>query len=348
LTVAEKLRAAGIDYEGTELEELNGAKVSEGNFPDYDVQDRLLQLESTVRILNQELSKLRPGGASFLGVRDRSYSISLDVSTTTVAGEATKASLSSSPSPWKKSLQRLDDGVGVRGSKLQNIESVQPDDAVDYALPASQKVLRASNVLRAAQFFETGQDEPDSATVHRSILTELYKIPQIKAIPSRDVEAAVRASVRLEGSPQQILMRKGDIDSFMIFTVIGSLCVKINDDSQSSEISSGSLVGSHAFLYKRPRSATVSCIGHCVYYRIDMNQPSLGSVTISEQPLDDSAAGLPPSSFHGIKHASDALQLAGRGTKPTVSTDGMTVCALPVEIHDRQSLIAPNTALGQC
>jgi hypothetical protein len=328
-----------------------------------------------MRILNQELSKLRPGGASCVtGVRDRSGSVSLDVSTGTAAsGKEAKVSFSSSPSPWKPSLQKLDDGVGVRGSKPHSTEPVQVDDAADDILPPSQNAVRASNVLKAAHFFETGQEEPDTAAVHRSILTELRKIPQIKAMPSRDVEAAVQASVRLEGSPQQILMRKGDTDAFMIFTVIGSLCVQIDDQSPTSEISSGSLLGYHALLYKRPRSATVSCIGHCVYYRIEMNQQSSGSAPAtkvnsfqpdasdiapkvgdgallrSEQPSVDSAAGSPSSSLQGMQHASDALKLTARGTKQTVSTDQMAVSsALPVDTRDGQGSVAQNTAFGQC
>ncbi len=348
--MAEKLRAAGLEYEGTELEELTRSKASDG-----DIQERLLQLESTVHVLNQELSRLRLGGANY---RDRSSSISLDVSNRALAGEEPKVSLSSSPPPWKKSLQRLDDGVGVRGARDESSQSTLRDDGADdefrpsrEVVASSKKVQRDSNVLKAAHFFESGQDEPDASTVHRSILIEMHKIPQIKAMPRKHVEDAVRASVRFEGSPQQILMKKGDSDTFMIFTVIGSLCVKINDDSQASEISSGSLVGSHAFLYKRPRSATVSCIGHCVFYRIDMDQPGFGSATTTQfnsfQP--DLAAGLPPSAGHGIKHASDTMKVAGRGTKPTGSTEEVTILSSsPTQSHDRDSLIAPNTSLGLC
>jgi hypothetical protein len=290
--------------------------------PVHAMQERLLQLETIVQRLEQ-IEKSRSGNASVYEERDRSFSVSLDISTTALASEETKVSPSSSV--LNPSLHRLDDGVGERVAMAASSQSVQIDVGHDSAaLPRRElvaslsKVRSNSNFLKDAHRFGTGQDEPDASIVHRSILVELYKIPQFKAMPSNDIEAAVQASVRCEGSSQQILMRKGDTDTSMIFIVIGSLCVKINDDSQPSVISSGSLVGSHAFLYKRPRSATVSCVGHCVYYRIDLSEPSVGSAAMIERnfPQHDSAAGLPLGTVHGVTHSGDVVQDLSSGTEP--------------------------------
>jgi hypothetical protein len=408
-TVAAKLRASGIDYPDTEMEELGGGPaqgVTEQRLMQLEEKNR--SFEATVLALNQELSRLRgnPGSRStgLYEARDRSSSISLDVSASAFAGKEPKHFSPSSPLPQAQSLLRLDDGVGVRGANVRSSDislvDLTPeladdkskhfmpsspsqllqrlDDGLDEALvgnldmPASQslkKVQRSSNVLKAALFFETGQEEPDASIVHRSILAELYKIPQIKSMSNNDVEAAVRASVRMEGNPQQILMRKGDTDNFMIFTVVGNLYAKISDDSPPSEIGCGSLVGSHAFLYKRPRSATVSCIGHCVYYRFELNQSSFmnaamtqfysyqpdsyllaldtsksedsGGILKSAQFSADSRAPLQHSAAKDVKLVSDAMKVAGRGSKPTVSSDRETL--LNSSLSDD-----PSTSLGQC
>ena len=74
-----------------------------------------------------------------------------------------------------------------------------------------------------------------------------------------------------------------------------------------------------------------------------------GALLRSEQPSVDSAAGSLSSSLQGMQHASDALKLTARGTKPTVSTDQMAVSsALPVDTRDGQGSVAQNTAFGQC
>jgi len=137
-------------------------------------------------------------------------------------------------------------------------------------------VLAAKSIGAArAQSLITGNIEPDAASVHVSIMSILSKIPQIKAMPRVAVESAVRASVRVVGKPGETLIRKGDFNTFMIYLVVGSLRVIGDDEKQFVDVHHGNLVGSQAFIYKRPRSANICCAGHCVFYRFELGPANL-------------------------------------------------------------------------
>jgi hypothetical protein len=134
-------------------------------------------------------------------------------------------------------------------------------------------VLAAKSTRVAqAQSLITGNIEPDAESVHLSIMSILYKIPQIMAMPKAAVESAVRASVRVVGTPGELLIRKGDFNTFMIYLVVGSVQVMGDDEKQVVDLHQGNLVGSQAFIYKRPRSANVRCFGRCVFYRFDLGR----------------------------------------------------------------------------
>jgi hypothetical protein len=266
----------------------------------------------------------------------------------------------------------------------------QMDHGLDEALQPTAKLLRPDQVRvsvpmktlhgvrKAAEFFEAGVEEPDAPSVHRSILAELYKIAQAKAMQREDVERAVRASVRCIGQPQQILMKKGDNTNFMIYNVIGSLSVKIDDESPPSEISKGSLVGTHAYFYKRPRSATVSCAGHCVYYRFELQQRNSGNAApatqfYSYQPDEDlleldmstgadvsdadksnqsfieAAPQFSPSATLALQKVSVGMKVMGRGTQQT-APDGEALLSVPpyVRPQNRTASRKSDTDLKQC
>jgi hypothetical protein len=127
-----------------------------------------------------------------------------------------------------------------------------------------------STAVARAQALITENVEPDAESVHLSIMSILYKIPQIMAMPRAAVENAVRASVRVVGTPGETLIRKGDFNTFMIYLVVGSLRVMGDDEKQFVNVHQGNLVGSQAFIYKRPRSATIRCFGRCVFYRFEL------------------------------------------------------------------------------
>ena len=375
-TVVGKLRAHGIDYGEEELQELAHVSDSTAALPENGaIQQRLSQLEgmhsqleSTVRTLNQEISRLR----SERGARDRSASNLPHISAAAASDQAAGPLLTSSLAANTATLlQQMDHDLD---EALQPTKKSHGTDEVLVSVP--KKTLHG--VRKAAEFFDAGLEEPDAPSVHRSILNELHKIAQAKAMPREDVERSVGASVRCVGQPQQILMKKGDDTTFMVYNVIGSLCVKIDDDSPPSEISKGSLVGTHAFFYKRPRSATVSCIGHCVYYRFELHQQNSGnaapstqfysykpdedmlelSVTTgadgsdakkSNQAFSEDASQFSPSATLAMQAVSGGMKVAGRGTQQT-APDGEALLSVPpyVRPQNRTASRKSDTDLKQC
>ena len=374
-TVVGKLRAHGIDY-GVEMEPIgsDGAQVAHPDLTaavsDYTTQQRLSQLESTVTAL-KELLRLQSDDSE-RGARDRSASnlphIWAAAASDQAAGPLLTASLAANTATL---LQQMDHGLDEAPQPTKKLHG-----AGEVLVSVPKKTLHG--VRKAAEFFDAGLEEPDAASVHRSILVELHKIAQAKAMPREDVERSVGASVRCVGQPQQILMKRGDYTTFMVYNVIGSLCVKIDDDSPPSEISKGSLVGTHAFFYKRPRSATVSCIGHCVYYRFELHQQNSGnaapstqfysykpdedmlelSVTTgadgsdakkSNQAFSEDASQFSPSATLAMQAVSGGMKVAGRGTQQT-APDGEALLSVPpyVRPQNRTASRKSDTDLKQC
>jgi hypothetical protein len=126
-----------------------------------------------------------------------------------------------------------------------------------------------SNAVARAHILKYGQFEPEAASVHLSIISELFKIPQIKSVPA-GIFDFVRASARVVGTPGETLIRKGDFSTFMIYLVVGSLRVVADDEKRFEEVCQGNLVGWEAFFRKCPRSANICCVGHCVFYRFEL------------------------------------------------------------------------------
>jgi hypothetical protein len=364
---AAKLRAHGVDDE-EELQELAQVTDSTAVPENGALQQRLLELEATVHALNQENSRLR----GERGVRDRSSNKLPHISAASASDQKDEPLLALSlAANTALMLKQMDHGID---EALQPTAKLLGADQVLVSVP--MKTLHG--VRKAAEFFEAGVEEPDASSVHRSILAELHKIAQAKAMQREDVERAVRASVRCIGQPQQILIKKGDNTTFMVYNVIGSLSVKMDDESPPSEISKGSLVGTHAYFYKRPRSATVSCIGHCVYYRFELLQRNSGNAAPTTQfysyetdedliELDmttgangsdakksnqlfiEVAPQFSPSATLAFQKVSVGMKVTGRGTQKT-APDGEALLTVPSQVRhqNRNSSSNSHTDMKQC
>jgi hypothetical protein len=390
-----KLRAHGVD-DGEELKQLAHVTDSTAVPENGALQQRLLELEATVQSLNQEFSRCNQENSRYNQEISRFEATvhALSQENSRLRGERGARDRSSSNLPHLSAAASSDqeDMPLLASSLAANTASLlqQMDHGIDEALQPTAKLLGADQVLvsvpmktlhgvrKAAEFFEAGVEEPDAPSVHRSILAELYKIAQAKAMQREDVERAVRASVRCIGKPQQILMKKGDNTTFMVYNVIGSLSVKIDDESPPSEISKGSLVGTHAYFYKRPRSATVSCIGHCVYYRFELQHRNSGNAApttqfYSYQPDEDlleldmatgadgsdaeksnrlfseAAPQFSPSATLALQKVSVGMKVTGRGTQQT-APDGEALLSgpSPGRHQNRDAFRNSHTDMKQC
>jgi hypothetical protein len=81
------------------MKEEVSASADENNTPVHDIQGRLSQIESTMHVLKEELSRLRSGGASGSRGRERSPSITLDVSAAALHVSTAALDLSTTEAP---------------------------------------------------------------------------------------------------------------------------------------------------------------------------------------------------------------------------------------------------------
>jgi hypothetical protein len=89
------------------------------------------------------------------------------------------------------------------------------------------------------------------------------------------VDAVIHNSTRKIGSPGTIIFKEGDVSSDMIFLCSGILDIQ-KSGHFAATVDCGSIVGHHAYLYSRPRSATVVVRDgpQCVYYIFSVDRVS--------------------------------------------------------------------------
>jgi CRP-like cAMP-binding protein len=107
---------------------------------------------------------------------------------------------------------------------------------------------------------------------------EQFNAALAKTFPSISpaaVDTVIQNSTRKIGPPGTIIFKEGDVSSDMIF-----LCSGILDIQKSGQVTAAvdcsSIVGHHAYLYSRPRSATVVVRDgpQCVYYIFSVDRVS--------------------------------------------------------------------------
>ena len=107
---------------------------------------------------------------------------------------------------------------------------------------------------------------------------ELFNAALAKTFPNISpaaADAVIQNSTRTIGSPGTIIFKEGDVSSDMIFLCSGILDIQKHGHITAS-IDCSSIVGHHAYLYSRPRSATVVVRDgpQCVYYIFSVDRVS--------------------------------------------------------------------------
>lgn len=107
---------------------------------------------------------------------------------------------------------------------------------------------------------------------------ELFNAALAKTFPNISpaaADAVIQNSTRTIGSPGTIIFKEGDVSSDMIFLCSGILDIQKHGHITAS-IDCSSVVGHHAYLYSRPRSATVVVRDgpQCVYYIFSVDRVS--------------------------------------------------------------------------
>ena len=119
------------------------------------------------------------------------------------------------------------------------------------------------------------------------------------------VNAIIQNATRRLGAPGCEIFREGDSSLDMIFLVSGCLDVRKRGQSIGT-IDCSSIVGHHAYMYQRPRSATivVSSGRQCVYYTFSIDKVSDDMVT---KP--------------GLWHSSTARVISSKSSNQAQSSD---------------------------
>ncbi len=130
----------------------------------------------------------------------------------------------------------------------------------------------------------------------------------LKTFPSISpsaVNAIIQNATRRLGAPGCEIFREGDSSLDMIFLVSGCLDVRKRGQSIGT-IDCSSIVGHHAYMYQRPRSATivVSSGRQCVYY------------TFSIDKVSDDMVAKP-----GLWHSSTARVISSKSSNQAQSSD---------------------------
>jgi hypothetical protein len=105
---------------------------------------------------------------------------------------------------------------------------------------------------------------------------QLFDAALLKTFPnisSSAIAVIIQNASRRMAAPGAVIFRQGDVSSDMIFLCSGSLDVQ-KQGAVTAHIDCNNIVGHHAYLYHRPRSATV-VVGsgpQCIYYVFSIDQ----------------------------------------------------------------------------
>jgi len=147
---------------------------------------------------------------------------------------------------------------------------------------------------------------------------EKFESALVKTFPKLSpsaVSMVIHNANRLIGIPNSTVFNEGDMSTDMVFLFSGFFDVH-KHGQRKAVIDSGSIVGHHAYLYRRPRSATVtvSSASQCIYYIF-----SIDLLT----DTDVKKAGV----WHSLSRATPAPSGSGGDERMTLAGDAQLTSA---------------------
>jgi hypothetical protein len=211
--------------------------------------------------------------------------------------------------------------IGEHRQPLVDLAQSPPD----IPLPSAPDAI-AANVSVASE--RSTKDDPSAAieistshirphapaaALRQGILErelQLFDAALMKTFPNISSSAAaiiIKNATRQIGVPGSIIFREGDISSDMLFLCSGCLDVQ-KRGVNAAKIDCNTIVGHHAYLYHRPRSATVVVTRgpQCIYYVFSIDRLSADAEIKS-----------------GLWHATTARIIAAKDNKSDAAAAGV-------------------------
>ncbi len=220
----------------------------------------------------------------------------------------------------------------------QTVDAAAPSELRSFVLAhATVADDQEQNVLKtlANTVIASAKVQDAAITSHREQMLQLelehFNAALAKTFPSISpaaVATVIRNSTRKIGTPGTVIFKEGDVSSDMIFLFSGILDIQ-KSGHQTATVDSSIIVGHHAYLYSRPRSATVVVRNgpQCVYYNFSVERVS-DNQNIKVGHWHPSSAHVVTATAENSKDNARSIEDEGSGTLLDANMNGGSISSM--------------------